>query len=59
MLDAKNVKIGFIGFGNMAQAMAAGLLLRQAVQPGQLYACAKKLGKAARQHRAAGDASLP
>lgn len=45
MLDAKNVKIGFIGFGNMAQAMAAGLLLRQAVQPGQLYACAKNWEK--------------
>ena len=45
MLDAKNVKIGFIGFGNMAQALAAGLLLRQAVQPGQLYACAKNWEK--------------
>ncbi len=45
MLDAKNVKIGFIGFGNMAQAMAAGLLLRQAVRPGQLYACAKNWEK--------------
>ena len=45
MLDAKNVKTGFIGFGNMAQAMAAGLLLRQAVQPGQLYACAKNWEK--------------
>lgn len=45
MLDTKNVKIGFIGFGNMAQAMAAGLLLRQAVEPGQLYACAKNWEK--------------
>ena len=45
MLDAKNVKIGFIGFGNMAQAMAQGLLLKEAVKPDQLYACAKNWEK--------------
>lgn len=38
MLDAKNVKIGFIGFGNMAQAMAAGLLLRAGGTARALYA---------------------
>ena len=45
MLDAKNVKIGFIGFGNMAQAMAKGLLATGAAQPGQICACAKNWEK--------------
>ena len=45
MLDAKNVKIGFIGFGNMAQAMAKGLLATGAAQPDQICACAKNWEK--------------
>ena len=33
--------IGFIGFGNMAQAMAEGLIGADAVRPDQICACAK------------------
>ncbi len=33
-------KIGFLGFGNMAQAMAKGFLRSGAVSPAQIYACA-------------------
>lgn len=39
------VKVGFIGFGNMAQAMADGLLRTQALKPEQIYACAKNWEK--------------
>jgi len=39
------MKIGFIGFGNMAQALAKGLVLKKALQPGQIYACAKSWDK--------------
>ncbi len=35
-----DLKIGFIGFGNMAQAMADGLIGKQTVQPAQMLACA-------------------
>lgn len=35
------MKIGFFGFGNMAQAMAKGILYRQSLEPGQIYACAR------------------
>jgi len=41
----KDVKIGFIGFGNMAQAMAKGLVGKQALAPKQIYACAKNWEK--------------
>lgn len=40
-----NYKIGFIGFGNMAQALADGLLYKKAVAPQCLYACAKDYEK--------------
>lgn len=33
-------KIGFIGFGNMAQAIAKGLLEAKVCKAEQLYACA-------------------
>ena len=39
------MKIGFLGFGNMAQAMAKGLILTEAVQPADIYACAKHWDK--------------
>lgn len=32
------MKIGFIGFGNMGQAMAKGLALKEAVKPQEIYA---------------------
>lgn len=35
-----NTKIGFIGFGNMAMAIADGLLTRDAAAGNKLYACA-------------------
>lgn len=34
-------KIGLIGFGNMARALADGMLLTGAADPNQLYVCAK------------------
>lgn len=39
------MKIGFIGFGNMAQAMAEGFLMTKAAEPDELYACAKNWDK--------------
>lgn len=41
----KERNIGFIGFGNMAQAMADGLLSKQAIRPEQIYVCAKNWEK--------------
>ena len=35
------MKIGFLGFGNMAQAMAGGFVRPGAVQPGDSGACAR------------------
>lgn len=39
------MQIGFIGFGNMAQALAAGLAASGALQPGQIGACARDRAK--------------
>ena len=39
------MKIGFIGFGNMAQALAGGLVRSGAVQPGDIGACARDRAK--------------
>lgn len=39
-MDMGSVKIGFIGFGNMASAMADGWLASGKLVGGQLYACA-------------------
>ncbi|MCU9813281.1 MULTISPECIES: pyrroline-5-carboxylate reductase [Paraclostridium] len=36
-----NTKIGFIGFGNMAKALAEGLIIKNVVKPNQIYACAR------------------
>lgn len=48
------VKVGFIGFGNMAQAIADGLLAQSAVKPEQIYACAKDWEKLCRNAGARG-----
>lgn len=40
-MTIKKTKIGFIGFGNMAQAIAEGFLYKNVVKPNQLYACAR------------------
>lgn len=39
------MKIGFIGFGNMAQALVDGLLYQNAVDGEHIYACAKNWDK--------------
>lgn len=41
----KDWTIGFIGFGNMAQAMAEGLILKGAVKADQICACARDWDK--------------
>ena len=41
MLDLSTVKIGFIGYGNMAGATGKGLMLSGAIKPEQIYATAK------------------
>lgn len=43
MLD--NFKLGFIGFGNMGQAIATGLIEQKALQGKQIFACAKNWDK--------------
>ena len=42
VMDCATVRIGFIGFGNMASAMADGWLATGTVAPDQLYACAHR-----------------
>ncbi|WP_102346095.1 pyrroline-5-carboxylate reductase [Bacillus sp. Marseille-P3661] len=39
------MRIGFIGFGNMAQALANGLVYKNAISPEQIYASAKNWDK--------------
>ena len=41
-----NTKIGFIGFGNMAQAIADGLLSKNAAAAENIFACAANWGEA-------------
>lgn len=41
----KELTIGFIGFGNMAQAMAEGLIQGGGLAPSQIYACARNWDK--------------
>lgn len=45
MKDLKQTNIGFIGYGNMASAIAKGLLRAKAVLPSQLHACARDYEK--------------
>ena len=45
MLHLNEIHIGFIGFGNMAQAIADGLLRQKTVRPDQIYVCAKNFDK--------------
>ena len=40
-----NLKLGFIGFGNMGQAIATGLINQGAIQGNQIFACAKNWDK--------------
>ena len=42
MISIETAKIGFIGFGNMASAMADGWIGSGRVPAGNLYACANR-----------------
>lgn len=53
------MKIGFIGFGNMAQAMADGLLLKKAVKAEEIYVCAKNWEKLEKNARLRGVNPCP
>ena len=44
-MDAQTARIGFIGFGNMAQAMAKGLVEHAGVEGGRITACAAHFDK--------------
>ena len=44
-MEIKEVKIGFVGYGNMAQAMASGWVNKGSIQPGQIYATARNQEK--------------
>lgn len=44
-MDAQTVRIGFIGFGNMAQAMAKGLVHHAGVKGDRIAACAAHFDK--------------
>lgn len=46
--------LGFLGFGNMAQAMAQGLLQAKVLPPQNLHACAKHFDKLCRSAAALG-----
>ncbi|ABX43272.1 pyrroline-5-carboxylate reductase [Lachnoclostridium phytofermentans] len=50
----ENITIGFIGFGNMAQALANGLLFKNVVKPRQIYASAKNYEKLCKNTREKG-----
>ncbi|WP_419024582.1 pyrroline-5-carboxylate reductase [Emergencia sp.] len=54
MLNTNTVKIGFIGYGNMAGATSAGLMLSGAIKPEQIYACANNYDKLCRKAAADG-----
>ena len=44
-MDASTARIGFIGFGNMAQAMAKGLVEHAGFDGGRITACAAHFDK--------------
>ncbi len=48
------IRLGFIGFGNMAQALAQGLINAGAIPPDRVYACAKRRDKLEAATRALG-----
>mgnify|MGYP000620064693 CR=1 FL=1 len=41
----KDMKVGFIGFGNMAQALARGFVRTGALSPDRIGACARDAAK--------------
>ncbi len=48
MSRSNELNIGFIGFGNMAQAIAEGLILKGTVAADRMYACARNWDKLCR-----------
>ena len=44
-MGQSNAKVGFIGFGNMASAICDGLLVKAAIEPANMYACARDMGR--------------
>ena len=52
------LKIGFIGFGNMEQAMAKGLLAMDVCQSSQIFACAAHFDKLQKNTEALGVTAL-
>lgn len=48
------MKLGFIGFGNMAQALANGLIYKNAIKAEQIYACAKNWDKLCKNTKSKG-----
>lgn len=44
-MNLENIKIGFIGYGNMGQAMAKGWVNKGNLQPDQIYANARNMEK--------------
>lgn len=53
------MKIGFIGFGNMAQALSGGFAVAGAVAPGDIGACARDWEKLRRNTEPKGFRPLP
>lgn len=47
----QNIKLGFIGFGNMAQAMVKGLLLKEVLPAGSDLCLCEELGEIRADHR--------
>ena len=45
MTDTASIEVGFIGFGNMAQAMAQGLVSSGALESARIHACAAHFDK--------------
>ncbi|WP_411682218.1 pyrroline-5-carboxylate reductase [Clostridium thailandense] len=48
------MKLGFIGFGNMAQALANGLVYKNSIKAEQIYACAKNWDKLCKNTKSKG-----
>ncbi|MDN6730552.1 MAG: pyrroline-5-carboxylate reductase [Atopostipes suicloacalis] len=58
-MNLEEVKIGFLGFGNMAQAIADGWLISEKVDPDQLYASARDQEKLIENTAQIGIHALP
>ena len=54
MLNLNQLKLGFIGFGNMGSAIAYGLIDYDVLKGNQIYACAKNWDKLCRNTKAKG-----